>query len=103
MTNAYSTIGYILLGLVVLAIGFIPVYIAAYKKNVNADQIYKATPIAILGLGVIGLALSLLFQNLKVNNEVWALIILIVVELIRLVVWIYLLIKAVKDEDLPIF
>ena len=103
MTNAYSTIGYVLLGLLVLAIGFIPVYIAAYKSNENAEQIYKATPIAILGLGIVGLGLSILFQSLKVNTEVWALIILIVVEVVRLAAWIYLMIKAVKDEELPIF
>ena len=103
MGNASATIGYVLLGLVLLAVGFIPVLIAAYKQNVNADQIYKATPIAILGLGAVGLALSILFQSLEVNTEVWALIILIVIEVLRLAVWIYLMYMAIKDKDLPIF
>ena len=103
MNTASQTIGYVLLGFAILAIGFLPVYIAAYKKNVNASQIYKATPIAILGLGAVGLVLSIIFQSAQVNTEVRALIILIVIEVIRLAAWIYLTIMAVKDKDLPIF
>ncbi|MBQ6380420.1 MAG: hypothetical protein IJJ41_02310 [Clostridia bacterium] len=103
MNQSSPVIGYILLGLVSIALGFLPVFIAMYKKNSNASQLYKATPIVVLGLGAVGLALSLLFQNIGVAREVWALIILIVVEVIRLAAWLYLVIMAVKDKDLPIF
>ena len=103
MENASVSIGYVLFGLLIIVLGFLPVFIAAYKKNVNASQIYKATPIAILGLGAIGLALSILFQSIEVNTEVWALVILLAVEAIRVAIWIYLIIMAVKDKDLPIF
>jgi hypothetical protein len=103
METTSVTIGYIILGFAIIALGFLPVFIAMYKKNVNASQIYKATPLAILGLGAVGLGLSLLFQALEVNREVWALVILLVIEAIRVAIWIYLIIMAVKDKDLPIF
>ena len=103
MNQASVTIGYLLFGLLIIAVGFLPVFIALYKKNQNAPQLYKATPLAILGLGALGLGLSLLFESLEVNREVWAFIILIAVEVIRLAIWVYLMIKAVKDTDLPIF
>lgn len=101
--SASVNIGYILLGLFILAVGFLPVFIAMYKKNQNAEQLYKATPIAILGMGVIGLVLSLVFNAIHVSQEVWAFVILILVEVIRLAAWVYLMIMAVKDKDLPIF
>ena len=103
MNQASATIGYIILGLAINAIGFLPVFIAMYKKNQNATQIYKATPIAILGLGVLGLGLSLVFQMTEVNTEVWALVIILLIEAVRVAAWIYLLIMAAKDKDLPIF
>lgn len=103
MNNSSQTIGFIILGLAIIGAGFIPTFIAMYKKNSNADQIYKANPIAILGLGVLGLGLSLIFQLTEVNTEVWALVILLVIEAIRVAAWIYLIIMAVKDKDLPIF
>ena len=97
------TIGYAILGLAIIAAGFIPSFIAAYKKNTNATQIYKANPIAILGLGALGLGLSLLFQMLEVNREVWALVILLVIEAVRVALWVYLIIMAAKDKELPVF
>ena len=101
--NASVTIGYAILGLAIIAVGFIPSFIAAYKKNNNSTQIYKANPIVILGLGVIGLGLSLVFQLTEHNTEVWALVILLVIEAIRVAAWIYLIIMAAKDKELPIF
>ena len=103
MNNTSQTIGFVILGLAIIAAGFIPTFIAMYKKNKNSEQIYKANPIAILGLGFIGLGLSLIFQKIEVNTEVWALVILLVIEAIRIAAWIYLIIMAVKDKDLPIF
>ena len=98
-----AVLGYGILGLAIIAAGFIPSFIALYKKNSNASQIFKLNPIVILGLGVIGLGLSLLFQILEVNREIWALVILLVIEALRLAIWVYLIIMAVKDRELPLF
>ena len=85
-------LGYGILGFAIIAAGFIPSFIALYKKNSNANQIFKLNLIVILGLGIIGLGLSLLFQLLEVNREIWALVILLVIEAIRFTAWIYLII-----------
>ena len=102
--DAFSnTAGIIVLGFVAIAAGFIPTYMAFYKKNANADSVLKFNAVSVLGIGIIGMALGLIFQSAGVSDKVWALIILIIIELVRLVAWIYLLIKTVKDEDLFIF
>lgn len=103
MNQVYVTVGYSILGLAIIAAGFVPTFIAMYKKNKNSSQIFKANPIAILGLGALGLALSLIFQAAEVNREIWALVVLLVIEAIRVVIWIYLIIMAAKDKELPIF
>ena len=103
MTNFASMAGITILGLVVILAGFIPTYLAFYKKNNNAWSVLKFNAVSVLGLGVLGMVLSLIFQAAGVSDKVWALIILIIIELVRLAAWIYLLIKTVKDEDLFIF
>lgn len=103
MNTFSSTAGIIILGLVTVAAGFIPTYLALYKKNSNADSVIKFNAVSVLGIGIIGMALSFIFQAAGVSDKVWALIILIVLEVIRLAAWIYLLIMAIKDDDLFIF
>lgn len=98
-----STAGIIILGLVLIVAGFIPTFIALYKKNSNTESLIKFNATSILGIGVTGMALGLIFQSAGVSDKVWALIILIVIELVRLAAWIYLLIMAIKDDDLFIF
>ena len=98
-----STAGIIILGLVLIVAGFIPTFIALYKKNSNTESLIKFNATSILGIGVTGMALGLIFQSAGVSDKVWALIILIVIELVRLATWIYLLIMAIKDDDLFIF
>ena len=98
-----STAGIIILGLVAIVAGFIPTYLALYKKNSNTEGIIKLNAIAVLGIGILGMALSFIFQAAGVSDKVWALVILIVLELIRLAAWVYLLILAIKDNETPIF
>lgn len=103
MTDVTKVAGYIILGLVEIFIGFLPVFIAKYKENNNMMQIFKADIIVVLGFGILGTALSLIFQATKLNNEVWAFVILMVIEAVRLACWIYLMVMTVKDKELPIF
>lgn len=103
MTNVSNIAGIIILGLVVILAGFIPTYLAFYKKNNNAWSVLKFNAVSALGFGVLGMALSLIFQATGTSDQVWALIILIIIELVRLAAWIYLLIMSIKDKDLFIF
>ena len=102
--DAFSnTAGIIILGLVAMLAGFIPTYLALYKKNSNTMGILKLNAIAILGIGILGMVLGFIFQAAGISDKVWALIILIVLEVIRLAAWVYLLILAIKDNETPIF
>lgn len=103
MDSFSNTAGIIILGLALMLAGFIPTYMAFYKKNENAYSVLKFNVASVLGIGIIGMALGMIFQSAGVSDKVWALVILIVIEVIRLAAWIYLLIKTVKDEDLFIF
>lgn len=98
-----AIIGYVILGLALTAAGFIPSFVAMYKKNSNASQLYKCNAIAVLGLGAVGLVLSLIFGVPESGKGVWLLVVLIVIEVLRLAAWAYLMYMAIKDNDLPIF
>ena len=63
---------------------------------------YKTNAIAILVPGIIGLAISLIFQP-TAQNALWAFIVLIVLEAARLAAWVYLMFMSVKDKRLPVF
>ena len=77
-----------------LVITLIPAIIAYYKKNNNAKLILKCVIALEIVSFVIGLAASLI-SILGIVQSVWS--------IINLVLWIYLIICAVKDTKPTIF
>lgn len=103
MSDLSAVIGYILLGLVEFAVGFVPIIVAFVRKNENKMQILKADAIAVFGLGLIGTIFSSVCDAFALGSEVWVFVVVIIIEVIRLAAWVYLLIMAIKDKELPIF